>query len=274
MEARYVTDCDCYLAGIRPVEGVRIPSQADIFGAASVVEERPDGILEAFPVEQSRLTDSYVYQGIVLAVFMLLCYLINSYRSSLAIVFKILTGRLTADKVFDEYPLFFRKFLSVTTLWGILLIGGLLIRYGALYGVDAQLPRQVPFVTELACVAVLLAATVVVLYRRIVTGIIGGVIRNELFFEKLRFTTRIFSSFIYILLTPLFLIVALTDGAATDRLLHITAVFAGILYILYLSKSYRFFVIRDVSILQWILYLCIVEFFPISFFVLVVARNC
>ena len=47
-----------------------------------------------------------------------------------------------------------------------------------------------------------------------------------------------------------------------------------IFYLLYLAKSYRFFVARDVSILQWILYLCAVELFPISFFVLVVARNC
>ena len=106
------------------------------------------------------------------------------------------------------------------------------------------------------------------------TRIIGGVIRNDLFFEKLRFTIRIFSSFIYILLTPLFLVVALTEGPGIDRLLHGTAVFAAALYLLYLAKSYRFFVARDVSILQWILYLCAVELFPISFFVLVVARNC
>ena len=156
----------------------------------------------------------------------------------------------------------------------MLLIGGLLIRYGGLYGVEGWLPRQIPFATDLACLAVLFAAAAVAVYRKIVTRIIGGVIRNDLFFEKLRFTIRIFSSFIYILLTPLFLVVALTEGPGIDRLLHGTAVFAAALYLLYLAKSYRFFVARDVSILQWILYLCAVELFPISFFVLVVARNC
>lgn len=45
------------------------------------------------------------------------------------------------------------------------------------------------------------------------------------------------------------------------------------LYLTYLTKSYRFFVKRDVSIMQWILYLCTVEFFPVSFFVLAVLRG-
>lgn len=275
IEPRYVTDCDCYLPETGPAEGISVPSQADIFGVSGTVAERPDGYgPSASPALQPHLTGSYAYQGIVLAVFMVFCYLIHSYRSSIGIVFKILTGRVSSDKVYDEYPLFFRKFLSWTVLWGMLLIAGLLIRYGGLYGVEGWLPRQIPFATEMACLAVLLAAAAVAVYRKIVTRIIGGVIRNDLFFEKLRFTTRIFSAFIYISLTPLFLAVALTEGLGIDRLLHVTAVFAAALYLLYLAKSYRFFMMRDVSILQWILYLCAVEFFPISFFVLVVARNC
>ena len=51
------------------------------------------------------------------------------------------------------------------------------------------------------------------------------------------------------------------------------ATVSAILYLTYLTKSYRFFVKRDVSIMQWILYLCTVEFFPVSFFVLAVLRG-
>lgn len=261
MESRYVTDCDCYLPEIEPLEGARPFLRRPIFSACR--GRWPNGrtgtILWRCPPLQPHLTDSYAYQGVVLAVFMVFCYLIHSYRSSIGIVFKILTGRVSSDKVYDEYPLFFRKFLSWTALWGMLLIGGLLIRYGGLYGIEGWLPRQIPFATDMACLAVLFAAAAVAVYRKIVTRIIGGVIRNDLFFEKLRFTIRIFSSFIYILLTPLFLVVALTEGPGIDRLLHGTAVFAAALYLLYLAKSYRFFVARDVSILQWILYLCAVE---------------
>ena len=34
MESRYVTDCDCYLPEIEPLEGASVPSQADIFGVS------------------------------------------------------------------------------------------------------------------------------------------------------------------------------------------------------------------------------------------------
>lgn len=105
---------------------------------------------------------------------MVFCYLIHSYRSSIGIVFKILTGRVSSDKVYDEYPLFFRKFLSWTALWGMLLIGGLLIRYGRTVQRRGWLPQQIPFATDLACLAVLFAAAAVAVYRKIVTRIIGG----------------------------------------------------------------------------------------------------
>ena len=67
---------------------------------------------------------------------------------------------------------------------GMLLIGGLLIRYGGLYGIEGWLPRQIPFATDLACLAVLFAAAAVAVYRKIVTRIIGGVIRNDLFLRN------------------------------------------------------------------------------------------
>ena len=71
MESRYVTDCDCYLPEIEPLEGASVPSQADIFGVSGTVAERPDGYDPlALPALQPHLTDSYAYQGVVLAVFM------------------------------------------------------------------------------------------------------------------------------------------------------------------------------------------------------------
>ena len=88
-----------------------------------------------------------------------------------------------------------------------------------------------------------------------------------------RFMNRIFSAFAYTLLTPLFLVVALVPAEEARAALIGVAAVSAILYLTYLTKSYRFFVKRDVSIMQWILYLCTVEFFPVSFFVLAVLRG-
>ena len=82
MESRYVADCDCYLPEIEPLEGASVPSQADIFGVSGTVAERPDGYDPlALPALQPHLTDSYAYQGVVLAVFMVFCYLIPLLHS-------------------------------------------------------------------------------------------------------------------------------------------------------------------------------------------------
>ena len=103
--------------------------------------------------------------------------------------------------------------------------------------------------------------------------IVGLVTRNEAFLAEHRFMNRIFSAFAYTLLTPLFLVVALVPAEEVRAALIGVAAVSAILYLTYLTKSYRFFVKRDVSIMQWILYLCTVEFFPVSFFVLAVLRG-
>ena len=273
MESRYVTDCDCFLSPIQVVEGAYVPTETDIFGASSVV-------VGSQPVEVSlnrfvpvKMTESFAYHGIILAVFILLAYLIHSYRSSLAIVFKVQAGRLSEGKVFDEQSLFFKKFLVRSRLFCVLLISGLLIRIGTWLQVESWIPRQMFRRDDLLCLAVVLMVSAVVIYRWIVMKIVGKIIRNESFFSMLRFSNSIISVFSCLLLAPFFLIVMLSDGKMIDNTLYVTILLAAGLYMLYLTKSYRFFTTRNVSILQWILYLCTVEFFPISFFILVFMRD-
>lgn len=273
MKGEYITDCDCYLGKIVPIEGIHLPTEADIFGTACTLATPPSSHLTALPTTSLSLSECYTYQGIVLGIFMLFCYLIQHYRSSIIMVFKISTAHLSVEKVFEENPLFFRYFLTRTTLLGIFLITGLLIRYAAMYELDEWLPGKIPYETDLACIVVGILATIVLFYRQILTHMVGSIIQNELFFENLRFRNRIHSCLAYLILTPLFLIVALADSIGINNMLYVIAILGGILYLIALLKSYHFFMVRDVSILQWILYLCAVEFFPISFFVLIIVRN-
>ena len=202
----------------------------------------------------------------VLAIF---CYLLHSYRSSLAEAFKVVTMQLSIEKAFAEQTLFFRQFLTLSSLWGILLVSGLAVRYGDLYGLYTLLPLT----ADAAVAAVAAAVALIVGYRCLIVRIVGLVTQNEAFLAEHRFMNRIFSAFAYTLLTPLFLVVALVPAEEARAALIGVAAVSAILYLTYLTKSYRFFVKRDVSIMQWILYLCTVEFFPVSFFVLAVLRG-
>ncbi|MFQ8805566.1 MAG: DUF4271 domain-containing protein [Alistipes indistinctus] len=76
----------------------------------------------------------------------------------------------------------------------------------------------------------------------------------------------------FLILTPFFLLFALGDGSSTTFFIYLTITIVAALYLLYLGKSYRFFIERNVSILQWILYLCTVEWFPVSLLLLEAMR--
>lgn len=272
MARAYVTDCDCYLPEIGPAEGIRIPSEADIFGPESTL-----AAVETGPVADSArtygLTETYAYDGIVLCLFVLTCYFVHSYRSSLAMVFRVLAMRLSVEKVYEEQTLFFRQFIRLTALWGLLLCSGLVIRCVAALDPEGLPVIRSGMAANLVCIAAIGAVACIALYRAAIVGLIAGVTGNRGFFSIHRLMTRIFSAFSYVLLTPFFFIVALTNGRGTLWLLYAVIVLTALLYMLYLTKSYRFFIGRDVSTLQWILYLCTVEIFPVSFFILAVTRN-
>ena len=249
---------------LSPRPGPPEETGAELFGPeSSVALVPPDGIA-ARPASADTPGQSYAYEAVTLGVLAIFCYLLHSYRSSLAEAFKVVTMQLSIEKAFAEQTLFFRQFL-----WGILLVSGLAVRYGDLYGLYTLLPLT----ADAAVAAVAAAVALIVGYRCLIVRIVGLVTRNEAFLAEHRFMNRIFSAFAYTLLTPLFLVVALVPAEEARAALIGVAAVSAILYLTYLTKSYRFFVKRDVSIMQWILYLCTVEFFPVSFFVLAVLRG-
>ncbi|MDD3108278.1 MAG: DUF4271 domain-containing protein [Alistipes sp.] len=268
----YVTDCDFYLRPILPIEGLHIPSEQEIFGSTVTVTELPAGGWAARSVKPEPLTGTYTYQGIVLAVFVLLFYMIYSYRSSLSIVGRMAALRLSVEKVYEEYPLYFRYFLNHMTLLGGLLLCGLLVRYSALSGWQWNLADFPVWVNEGVVWGLIVLIVLILGYRRFVTWMVSNVIQNEAFFAGLRLQNRIYAAMGSMVVAPLFLVVALTQSTQTAGLMQGIGILLGLFYLAYLMKSYHFFVRRDVSILQWILYLCAVEFFPISLLVLLALR--
>ena len=123
-----------------PPEDTRIPNGAELFGPeSSVALVPPDGIA-ARPASADTPGQSYAYEAVTLGVLAIFCYLLHSYRSSLAETFKVVTMQLSIEKAFAEQTLFFRQFLTLSSLWGILLVSGLAVRYGDLYGLHTLLP--------------------------------------------------------------------------------------------------------------------------------------
>ena len=193
---------------LSPRPGPPEETGAELFGPeSSVALVPPDGIA-ARPASADTPGQSYAYEAVTLGVLAIFCYLLHSYRSSLAEAFKVVTMQLSIEKAFAEQTLFFRQFLTLSSLWGILLVSGLAVRYGDLYGLYTLLPLT----ADAAVAAVAAAVALIVGYRCLIVRIVGLVTRNEAFLAEHRFMNRIFSAFAYTLLTPLFLVVALVPA--------------------------------------------------------------
>ncbi len=270
-----ITDCDCFLPEIVSSGDGRPLSATDIFGPSASLTERPATAPVYLPAEGVSPWQTPAFEGTVLGICLLSAYLAYRYGSSLVQVFRVSSGQLSVEKAYSEQTLFFKQFLSLSALWAVLLGSGLLIRMSETFLPEGTVEWKdfSPLLVNLAVVAVPLVGGAVGLYRRLVTRTTAILVRENDFFNEYRFGTRIFLAFGCCLLTPPFLVMALSRAAWADTLCYGIAVLVAILAAVYLAKSYRFFIGRNVSILRWILYLCAVEILPISFFVLVLTRN-
>ena len=270
-----MTDCDCFLREIVPAGTGRGHSEADIFGPSSSVEVYPAQGPAFRPGGSADLWETQAFEGIVIGICLLSVGLAYRYGNSIVQVFKIFFRQFSFEKAFEEQSLFFRQFLSLTTVWCLLLGCGLLIRLiGTFMPESAAVRNDFIFSSPDATILIALAAGgSIVAYRRIVVRTVAALIRKEDFFREYRFETQIFLALACCLLTPPFLVIALSSESWARNLSYGVAALTVLFVLLYLVRSCRFFVERKVSILRWILYLCVVEIFPISFFILAVSRG-
>lgn len=277
MKIPFCTDCDPWvdtLAGSEPVaDSLRAqgPGADYFFGPQS--EFFPGAKSTPRWIDQFPWIDSYAYEALVVGIFILACYLLYRYRGSIGMLFKMQTHRVPLEKVYEEQTLFFKNFLRISLVLMALLAGGIAVRLCDFWQLSDRLPGLSRRGINLVVPAVLAAIGGVMLYRYLANRLISGVTQNSLFFDRYRFMNRVFSALSAVALTPLFLVCALYDGEAVRWVVYLMLAVMGLLAGAYLGTSYRFFVVRNVSILQWILYLCAVEIFPLSLLLFAGLRN-
>lgn len=126
----------------------------------------------------------------------------------------------SSEKIYAEQKLFFKRFINLSTLLGILLICGLSVKLCDYFGLDGRLPATGILNVNLIPVILLLIPGIILLYRYLVTGIVGAVTRNQAFFKSYRFMSHLSGSVSFLILTPFFLLFALGDRKQ-HNLLHL-----------------------------------------------------
>ncbi|MFQ7386674.1 MAG: DUF4271 domain-containing protein [Alistipes sp.] len=241
-----------------------------VFGPASTLV--PARILPAAPAPS--LTENPVFQGFVL--LLAATYAILLYRNLGDI--RLLLTRVSHDtatgKRLMEDPggSGFSHFLNVATAIGILFVGVMTVKYG-----DSLIPDSlIETLPQGAVLALSLLATFACLcvgiFQRGVVRLAGAVTLSQPFISQVVLLKRTYFTLAVIVTSPVLLLFALCPRGTGGVWFCIIVIELIVTAILYLREVLNLFISKKVSILHWILYLCIVEVFPVSLLWLLVAR--
>ena len=248
----------------------RDTTSAAIFGAQSTLAE-PARIPLAPPPP---LAENALFQSFVL--LLAAPYAILLYRNLGDI--RLLLTRVSHDtatgKRLMEDPggSGFSHFLNTATAIGVLFVGVMTVKYG-----DSLIPDSlIETIPQGAVLALSLLATFaclcVGLFQRGVVRLAGAVTLSQPFVSQLILLKRTYFTLGVIVTIPALLLFALCPRGTGDVWFCIIVIELLATVFLYLRETLNLFLSKKISILHWILYLCIVEIFPISLLGLLAAR--
>lgn len=249
-----------------PVSGAGgfIPATAEeVFGRASTIADGT-GSFGADPAGISAITDNYAFGAGVLVCFIAYCLIVYYFRGYVAGIFNIFRGPAYTEKALGEHSRVYDNFLGWTIALGTLALGLTALKFVALaYGdflADALPAWGIPLLVPAAWVA----AGVVLGFQLVVTKAAGSLTTYRSFTDSLFYLKKIIFALGTVVVTPLFLLFALSNGAAAETLGWIVAGVAAVVETLLIIRTFMLFVRQNFSISLWFLYLCGVEIFPLS----------
>ncbi len=242
----------------------------DLFGPQSVVASTDN----VWPVANDLflLTDNLVFELLVVLIFIGYCYTIYYFREPVAALLKIGKSQPYGEKLMAEHGYMFSQFLHTALIVGLLAVCVSIVRCAEL--TSSPLLRMLPgWTIPLLTIGCGVGVLLVVCFQRLVLRVAGFLTQDVAFTDHLFFLRQLLAAFSVIIWVPVVLLWVLNEGTMSDVLLYLVVTEFIMILIFWLYKTCQFFLCQKVSILHWFLYLCGVEIFPISVFVLLVLRN-
>lgn len=264
----FVSDCDCYLPEILPGTG-HVPTAADVFGPASTIAGVSADTSAPQLLEKVSFTDFVQYDVLICAVLVLLFHILYNYRESMGLLFAVLIKKkVSSDKLLEEQNHFFKQFITIALILGALIVAGVVTKVADMYGGFGYVDGIFPALSPWLCWIIVGIAVLVTLYKLLFVRMLGFITADKEFFREHHIMSRFFFVGAAVLVSPLFLLLSFSYGKFAEAVLFVSLGIASAMCLVFLFKSYKFFRVRNVSTLQWILYLCGVEIFPLSFLLL------
>ncbi len=117
------------------------------------------------------------------------------------------------------------------------------------------------------------AALLLVCLERIIIYVVGLICEQEMACKGIWVVKQMHFCSTIILLTPLLILALTTEGKATTIALYCSVAVCSVSLILFIKETFLFFRAQRFSIFHWILYLCALEFFPLSLLLAPIVRG-
>lgn len=205
--------------------------------------------------------DNPVYKGGMVLLLLAFFYVIYLYKEQLEVLAKIVTRKNYLENLYKERSNLLKQFTLRSSFVGALLLCLIAIRFAARY-IETPISEHVSY--ELLPIIALVLTILVYIYRKIVIKLIAFVGKQSSFFKEHNYICEIYWTIGIVIISPLFLFGGSFQSHSGDLMLNLVGAMMVLTAFVYLYNSYLFFIRQKVSKLQWILYLCAVDLFPIS----------
>ncbi len=243
-----------------------------VYGAASTLALPPDGAAQAMAENAAPLTGNIFYDLATLACFVSLCMIVYLYRGYAFGIFNVLRGGATTEKILGEQSKVFGAFLTTVISLGLFITGLCILKFVDLFAVShpnglSGWMALLPIVVACGTVALIWG------YQFVALRTVGSLTSSQEFVGRLFFLKKIVAAIGTIVILPLFLLFALSDGKSALVLAVLIAGIAGLVTIFLIVRTFMLFLLHNFPISLWILYFCAVEIFPVSFVAIIAMRT-
>lgn len=226
--------------------------------------------------EYAPVRESAVFQSMVLALtaayLLLVCRHWAELRQTIALAFAprdFMTGERMVDGSGRNG---LDNFLNLTVTMGLFSTGAAFAKGVDWWMASAPEAWSHPHAVVMLLLGAAIAGTgAILLFQWLVLHLCGAVTLSQPFVNKLLLLKRLYFSLATLTATPALLLFALCAHGSGRLWLAVAAAACCVALLLYLKETLRLFLAEKVSLLHWILYLCSVEIFPVSFLALLAA---
>ncbi len=245
---------------------------AQVFGPRATLNPALSTRAEARPTGAADPANHAALQGMFFVLFAMFVLLVYRFRGFVLELFPIAVNGSRMNSAAQDRSILFRIFIGTANGMGML---ALVAALTALYlESGAGDPFSEPFEFFNRAVALVIAAAIgaICLYRYLLHRLIVWVVGSREVIRELSNLNKIVFAIASVIGVPLLLLFGLDYETGGDSVAYFLAIFLSIFVLYYFIETFRFFVTRKISLLQWFSYLCAVEFLPVSYFILLVIR--